>query len=228
MSKSHTLTAPTRQAKALFWGGMLALAAVELGGVTYALQTASPDQVLDLGGGWTIQTDVVLKAAMQIAAGLCLALGPAVAAWQWRGSKRNKGKRALAWVAIAASLVGFAIACANLSGYQAWTRGQHEAAVTASGPLYAVAAANAERARLGQGHLSSSDRAVLRAAEAPTTARRSVGDVLKAGFILLLVSAMGSGFAVAKAAKPKRTTKARSTKRPRGDNVEELGARKRA
>lgn len=229
MSKSYTLTPPAKQAKALFWGGMIALGAVELGGVTYAMQTASPDQVLDLGGGLALQTDVVLKAAMQIAAGLCLAIGPAVAAWQWRGARRNKTRRAYAWVAIAASIVGFAIAAGNLSGYRAWTRDQHVTAAAAESPLYRVALANAARAEAGQGYLSASDRAALRAGEAPTTAQRTLGDWIGAGLTLLLVSAMGSGFQVAGAGRAKRTRRPKAARRPLGGNVAALDpARRRA
>lgn len=221
MSKSYTLTPPRRQAQALFWGGMLALAAAELGGVTYAMQTASQAQTLDLGGGVIVQTDVVLKAAMQIAAGLCLAIGPAVAAYQWRGSARNKTKRAFAWVAIAASLIGFVVATTNLSGYMAHTRGQHVAEAAASGPLYDLAVANAARAAAGLAYLSSRDRELLEAAQAPATARRSFGDIAKAALMLALISAMGSGFSVAAAVKkPKRQRKPRA--RGAGENVEAL------
>lgn len=211
--------APTLEAKWLRIGGWVALGAAELACITYAAQSASNAQALDLGGGIILQTDVVMKAAMQVAAGLSLLLGPAVAVYLWRGSGKSRWKRLQAWVAIAASVVGLGIAASNLSGYNAWTRGQASAEAAASGELYAVAQANAARAAEGRALLSSADRRRLEAAERPLEAKRDVGDWLRALGTLLLISAMGSGFVIQP---PKPATSRRNKRAPKRNDTSEL------
>jgi len=218
MTKSYTNTPPQWQSQTLLVGALLALGAAELGAVAYAYQSASRSQILELGG-FGVPTDVVLKTAMSVAAGLCVALGPAVAAHLWRSGR--KGQRRQALLAIAAALVGLCVSTSNLSGYFAWTRGQREIETVTSNPLYAVAVANAERVARGEiSYLTGADRRLLSEGQALSAAARDGGDVGRALFVLILISAMGSAYRLP--AKPKA---AKRTRRRRNDTSEIDGAR---
>lgn len=226
MSKSLPHTPPAWQSKVLVAGALAALAAVELSAATYATQTASRDQILVVLG-IAIWTDVVLKTAMSLAAGLALALGPVIALHHWR-SGTAKAKRQLAVLAAGAALVGLFISTSNLSGYYAWTRQQNAAEVTRSGALYELAEANAARAieaartaGAPQVYLSSSERALLEAGQAPVTAARTEGDIGRALLILALVSAMATAYRLPEPAKQAKRSRARK----RNDTSELDGAR---
>lgn len=214
MTKSYTHTPPAWQSKALLAGALAALLAVELAAAAYAYQSASRAQVLALGGGVEIATDVVLKTAMSIAAGLALALGPSVAWHLWRG--KRVGLRRQAYLAIAASIAGLVIATTNLSGYSAWTRQQRTVEAVTTNPLYALAVDNAAKVRSGElAYLSGADRTLLREGQALTTAQRDFGDVARAVLILLLVSGMATAYRL-----PHTPKKARDRSRKLNDTTE--------
>jgi len=209
MSKSYTPTPPRWQSLVLIGGALTALAAVELSCATYAWQTASTAQTLELGG-LAVPSDVALKTAQSVAAGLCVALGPAVALHLWRSGR--VALRRQAWLGVAAALVGLVVSTSNLSGYYAWTRQQHAAEAAAASPLYAVAQAAAARALAEDGYLAHADRVVLERAQTPATAARSGGDVARALLILTLVSGMSAAYRLPGKAKaqPKRRARVRA------------------
>lgn len=184
--------APTWQSRCLLAAALLALAAVEIGAAAYAFQSASRAQILTVGGV-VIHTDVALKTAMSIAAGLALALGPVIAIHKWRTGR--KGARREAVLAGVACLVGLVVSTSNLSGYFAWTRGQLAVEQARTNPLYRVAAANAEAVVQGRAaYITGADRRILAAGLGQATAVRDGGDVMRALGILLLVSGMATAY----------------------------------
>jgi|GEM_PF-6854603 len=220
MSKLIIQTPPAWQSQVLLAGALAALAAAELGAVAYAFQSASMSQVLDLGG-MMVPTDVVLKTAMSIAAGLCVALGPVIAAHLWRSGR--KGLRRQAYLAIAAALVGLCVSTSNLSGYFAWTRSQREVETIRANPLYAVAAANAAKVVSGEiSYLIGADRELLAAGQGLSAADRNGGDVGRALFILVLISGMGSAYRLP--TRPKKVVKRPRRGRSSSENVMDLRA----
>jgi len=185
--------APVWQSVLLQVSAVCAVVAIEAAGMAYSMQSASAAQVLDLGGGMKVHTDVVLKSVMSVAAGLSVVYGPTIALHFWR--RGGARKRVLTVLAAAVSVVGFFVSASNLSGYTAWTRTGRDIEVTRANPFYAMAVADAEAVQAGRKpYLPSEERAILLRGQTQTTATRPFGDVLKAGAILLLVSGMATGF----------------------------------
>lgn len=222
------MTAPVWQSRALIVLAILATIAVEFATAAYNYQSASRSQLLDTGLGFTIQTDVLLKTLMSVAAGASVVIGSVVMAHHWR--KRNmKGRMGQAIVAIIVTVFGFVVSVSNLSGYFAWVRDQRAVEVVRENPLYRAAAANAERVARGElPYLSGDDRRILREAQQLTTAEREPGDVFRAIFILGLVAGMATGYRLTEPSaqmrwgkaeeKPKR--RSRATARRRREDVQ--------
>lgn len=187
------MTAPIWQSRTLITLAVAATVAIECASIAYAAQSASRSQVLDLGFG-PIQTDVLLKTLMSVAAGAAVVIGSVVAAHQWR-RRHMRGRLSLAWIAVAVTAVGFVISTSNLSGYFAWVREQRAVEVVRDNPLYMAAAANAARVARGELlYLTGDDRRILREAQQVATADRTLGDVGRAGFMLALVAGMATGY----------------------------------
>lgn len=219
------MTAPKWQSRTLIVLAVAATVAVEIASVAYAAQSASRSQIIDLGFG-PIQTDVLLKTIMSVAAGASVVFGSVVAAHYWR-RRHMRGRLAQAWIAVVVTLVGFVISTSNLSGYYAWVREQRAVEVVRDNPLYMAAAANAERVARGElAYLTGDDRRVLREAQQVATADRTAGDVGRAAFMLALVAGMATGYRLTdkrsgdmpEQGKPKRKTRKRRA--PRDEAVE--------
>lgn len=220
--------APIWQSWALLIAALLATGAVEVASAAYAFQSASRAQVLDLGGV-AIQTDVLLKTLMSIAAGLAVVIGPSVAIYKL--SKQGERTRRQGYLAVAVCVVGFWLAAGNLSGYFAWTRDQRAVEVAQDNPLYDMAAANAARVARGEAaYLTGDDRRILREGQAQITARREAGDVARAAFILALISGMATAYRLPKGASLKREgngrRRGRRSRRAAAGNVTQLRAAK--
>src|SRR5690606_5146416 len=106
--------------------------------------------------------------------------------------------------------------------YFAWTREQRAIETTTESELYAVAQANARRVARGElAYLTGADRRLLQHGQALTTAHRELGDVLRAAFVLALVSGMATAYRLP-GARTKRRTTAKKGRRSFGGEVADL------
>ncbi len=200
----NTLHAPVLQSRVLLVAGLVGLAAALTGEATYAWQSATASQALLLGDV-TVPVDAVIKTAISLAAGASVAFGAIVAAHLWRTGR--KGLRKQAYLAITMTLVALLVSVGNLSGYFAWTRGQHSAEVARASESYRVA----DERRDANAYLSNADEAILRRAEAPADAERELGDTGKALFAHLLIAGMFAAYRLPN----KQQSKRRGKRRPK-------------
>lgn len=202
----YRLTLPEWQSRTLMGAGLAALAAAAFGSGVYAFQSASDSQLV-----YGVPTDAVIKTTLAVAADVGVALGAAVTAWLVWSNRKGLQRQAI-WAA-AATALAFALGVSNLSGYYAWTRGQHAADAARSNPLYAVAVANAARVESGEApYLLGDDRRILQAAQAPSNAVREGGDVGKAIGLHVLVLLFGFAYRLPAKRKQKVVRKRRTQK----------------
>lgn len=203
------LTLPEWQSRALMGAGLAALAAAAFGSGVYAFQSASVSQLV-----YGIPTDAVIKTTLAVAADVGVALGAAVTAWLYWSNRKGLQRQAI-WAA-AATALAFTLGVSNLSGYYAWTRGQHAADAARASPLHDVAVANAERVARGEmAYLTGADRRLLEQAQAPSNAVRESGDVGKAIGLHILVLLFGFAYRLPAKRKAKVVRKRRAQGKPK-------------
>jgi hypothetical protein len=199
--------------------GLAFLGVIETASAVYAFNTGDRS-ILILG----LPLDALLKTAASLLAAI-VAFGGAIVA----SAKRGKGKT----LAYAVTFLCFAWTAANFSGFTAWARQSSEAASYRETVEYKDATATLA-ALHGSSDLNSTQYAskqdaleVTKRGEAPVTAERNFGDLVRAFAAIALVWGMASAFRLpAPAEKSQRRSAASQT--AKGGWEGEKGEQRRA
>ena len=207
-------TAPQWWSVIIAGAGFAFLGVIESASAVYAFNTAN--QALKL---WGLPLDALIKTAASILAAI-VAFGGAIVA----SAKRGKGKS----LAYAVTFLCFAWTAAGFSGFNAWAREsatslafqqtvEYKDAVAVISGLHGVTDLNSTQYAAKQDALE-----ITKQGEAPTTAHREFGDLVRAVAAIALVWGMAAAFRLPPV-KAKAESTEKKARKPRSDKGTKRG-----